>query len=114
MKTQYKVLSFVLALALVSPYTLLAADGDVAYHEKLAASYEEKALAQDGLISEHQQMKADFAKRVATSPKAGTPYAVKEMDEHCNAIIKEAQGLKAEYLDFAKWHQMRAAELQGR
>ncbi len=116
MKTKYKILSLIFALVLVTPVLGLAAVDldDPAHHEKLAASYEEKALTQDALILEHEQMKTDFAKSVATSPKGGLPPSVKAMEKHCDAIIKDASNLKAELLDFAKWHRMRAAELAGR
>ena len=49
----------------------------------------------------------------ATGQKIGIPSNVKEMDKHCSKIIKAAQQEKQALLDFAKCHEMRAAELQG-
>lgn len=116
MNTKYALLSLVLALVLVSPVVVLATGGtdDPTHHEELAASYEQKAVAQDALILQHEQMKLDASENVAKSPKSGTAPVVKAMEKHCNAIIDKAKELKAEFLDFAKWHHMRAAELQGR
>jgi hypothetical protein len=82
-------------------------------HEAMAQSYEKKAAEQDTLIAEHTDMKADFKKKFYINEKV-TPGVDKQMGKHCNAIIKKAQELKKELLEFAKWHQMRAAELQGR
>lgn len=105
-------LVFVLAMPLVFAETVNL--NDPKYHESLAASYEQKALEQDALILEHQQMKKDVADRAVSSPKSGPVPVVKEMEKHCNAIINDAQILKTELQEFAKWHRMRAAELQGR
>lgn len=35
------------------------------------------------------------------------------MENHCDAIIRDAQILKTELLEFAKWHRMQAAEIKG-
>ena len=85
-------------------------------HKAMAVSYQEKAAAQDALIAEHQQMKKDYEKRFTPSnaSKIGVPSKVAEMESHCDKIIQLAQQEKQEMLDFAKWHQMRAAELEGR
>lgn len=82
-------------------------------HQAMAASYEEKAAAQDALIAEHTQMKQDYKNRYFINEKLTPSGKVKKMEDHCNAIINDAQKLKDELLDFAKWHRMRAAELQG-
>jgi septal ring factor EnvC (AmiA/AmiB activator) len=84
-------------------------------HLNMAASYEEKAKVQEDLMAEHQQMKKDFEKKRYLNEKI-TPRktAVEPMEKHCDAIIKDAAALRADLADFAKWHRMRAAELQGK
>ena len=85
----------------------------IAYHENLATSYEAKAMAQDTSIAEHKQMKEDYKKKSPIHPKFDLPKRVREMNKHCDAIIHETGKLKNQFLDFAEWHRMRAAELKG-
>jgi HD-like signal output (HDOD) protein len=117
MKTlKYAALTF-LILGLASQYSAFAETADTLEHHKtLAASYQEKAAVQDGLIAEHQQMKKDYEKRYTpgNASKVGVPARVTEMQAHCDKLITAATQEKQELLDFAKWHQMRASELQGR
>ena len=82
-------------------------------HLSLAASYEEKAGAQDALIAEHTKMKQDYKARFFINEKLTPNDKIRKMENHCNAIIETAQKEKDELLEFAKWHRMRAAELQG-
>ena len=79
-------------------------------HLKLAALYRGVAVAlEDSLILEHWKMKQDYPKKsiLAASGK------VQEMEKHCDVIISDATKLRNDLLGFAKWHRMRAAELQG-
>jgi hypothetical protein len=118
MKTSKYVVLGLMILGMVFQYPAFAAEvSDVIRdHKALAASYQEKAAAQDALIAEHQQMKKDYDKRFTpgNASKIGIPSKVKEMDKHCGKIIKAAQQEKQALLDFSKWHEMRAAELEGR
>lgn len=102
-------------LVLMPSVPVVAADpSDVASdHLVLAASYEEKAKAQDALIAEHTQMKADYKSRFFVNEKVTPMEKIRKMENHCDAIIQSAETEKAELLEFAKWHRMRAAELQG-
>jgi hypothetical protein len=68
-------------------------------HLDKVSHYQSLAQAQDEVISEHRKMRADYGKG---------------MREHCDAVVRDATALKAEYLEFVKWHKMRAAELQGK
>jgi hypothetical protein len=86
----------------------------IADHLAMAKSYEEKAAALDKVIAEHEQMKKDYKTQYFINEKVTPVAGLKKMNEHCNAIINDAEKLKAQYLDFAKWHRMRAAELQGK
>ena len=82
-------------------------------HQALAASYEEKAAVQDALIAEHTKMKQDYKTKFFVNEKVTPMGKVREMEAHCDAIIKDAEKLRSELLDFAHWHKMRAAELKG-
>ena len=119
MKTsKYAALAFgLMILTMLSQVPAFATDVSsvVADHKAMAASYREKAAAQDALITEHQGMKGTYAKRFTPSnySKIGIPSNVKNMDKRCGKIVKAAQQEKQALLDFAKWHEMRAAELQG-
>lgn len=68
-------------------------------HSDKVTRYENLAKAQDEIISEHRKMRSDYGKG---------------MTEHCDAVVKDASALKAEYLEFAKWHKMKAMELKGK
>ncbi len=114
-KLGFLVTSVMLVLGmLVTPFAFADDVADaVAEHQKMAGSYAEKIAAQDALIAEHQQMKKDYADRFAINPKVGPPAAIEKMNTHCDLIIADAQKLKADLQEFAQWHTMRAAELQG-
>jgi len=96
----------------VAVYGAEAADA-VEDHLALAASYEEKAAVQDTLIGEHTRMKADYKDRFFVNEKLTPLNKIREMENHCNAIIAAASAEKGQLLDMAKWHRMRASELQG-
>ena len=81
-------------------------------HLSMAKSYEDKAAAQDALIAEHEQMKKDYKSKYFINEKITPMAKLKKMNDHCDAIIKDAKKLKAEFLDFGKWHRLRAEELQ--
>lgn len=83
-------------------------------HQAMAASYEEKATAQQGLIDEHTQMKKDYRSKYYINEKLTPSRTLDPMNKHCDAIIKDATKLRDELREFAKWHKMRAAELEGK
>ncbi len=118
MKTSKYVALGLMILGMTLQYPAFAAEvSDVIRdHKAMAASYQEKAATQDALITEHQQMKKNYAERFTpgNASKIGIPSKVKEMEKHCGKIVKAAQQEKQALLDFAKWHTMRAAELEGR
>ncbi len=116
------ILSLALLFGFALSQNLYAAEPSqvAADHLKMAKYYEGKASEQDAIIAEQQQMKSDYEKRFYIDEKGEnlTPSRplreVKEMEDHCDAIINDARKLKDDYLEFAKWHRMRAAELQGK
>ena len=67
-------------------------------YSALAAKYDKLAADQDVIITEHETMKVAY-----TQQHAG-------MDKHCNAIIKDAKKLKADYVAFADWARLMAKE----
>ena len=82
-------------------------------HLAMAASYEEKVTVQDALIAEHTKMKQDYKERFFVNEKVTPLGRIREMEDHCNGIIASAQTEKGQLLELAKWHRLRAAELQG-
>jgi monoamine oxidase len=102
-------------IGLLSQYPVYAVEVSqaIADHEGLAASYEEKAAAQDALIAEHTQMKKEYKDRFFVNEKVSSPDKIRAMENHCDAIIEAAKEEKGQLLEFAKWHRMSAAELQG-
>ena len=108
-------LSLIIIMGMLLPAFAAEVSEVAADHKALVASYQEKAAAQDALIQEHQQMKKDYDRRFYVNEKVTPKSGIHgKMDKHCDAIINAAQQEKQVLLDFAKWHQMRAAELEGR
>jgi len=115
MKLMQVVASTVLACSLAAPVYAAEDVSKVAQdHLAMAASYEKQATAQEALVAEHTQMKRDYKSRFYINEKVTPLRTMQKMDEHCDAIIKPAQALATELREFAKWHRMRAAELEGR
>jgi hypothetical protein len=109
------ILSLVVMIGFALSHNLYAAEPSqvAADHLKMAKYYEDKAAEQEAIITEHQQMKTDYKKDYYINEKLTPSAKLKKMEGHCDAIIKDAKKLKTEFLEFAKWHKMRAAELQG-
>jgi uncharacterized protein HemX len=83
-------------------------------HYDMAEHYQKVAAEVREDIEMHKKMLADFTKSVAANPKSGeNPYA-KNMRLHCDKYIKAAEALAAEADASAKFHTMRAKELEGK
>lgn len=84
-------------------------------HHDMAEHYQKVAAQTREDIEMHKKMLADFDKTVAKSnTKAGeNPYS-KKMRLHCDRYIKAAEGLAAEADASAKFHTLRAKELEGK
>ena len=80
----------------------------------MIVSYEEKAKAQQAIIDEHEQMKQDAKRRWYVNDKLTPPQLLEPMRGHCDAIVKDATKLRDDLRELAKWHRMRAAELEGK
>ena len=103
------------ALAQVDHNHQLKAPDTAQDHYVLADQYKKKAADLQGEIDRHNQMLAEYSKGIAKSPKAtGENSYVKNMRLHCGKYIKAAENLESEDLEFAKFHTLRAKELEGK
>ena len=107
-------LAMVVATAVSSGVYAAEPSQVAADHLAMAKSYEDKAAAEDALIAEHEQMKRHYKARFFISERITPMIQLMKMEKHCDVIIEDAQKMKADFLDFAKWHRMLAAELQGK
>jgi uncharacterized protein HemX len=83
-------------------------------HYDMAEHYQKVAAQTREDVEMHKKMLADFTKSVAANPKSGeNPYA-KKMRLHCERYIKAAEDLAVEADESAKFHTMRAKELEGK
>lgn len=98
-----------------------------AYHLSVADRYDQLAKKQEWVIILHQKMMEDNQSMVMHSTtipvgpsrdlekitqriERGMPLNVhNDMKKHCEAVIKDALKLKADYEEFAKWHREQAA-----
>lgn len=114
-KLSIVILSLAIMIGFALSHNLYAAEPSqvAADHLSMAKYYEGKAAEEEALITEHQQMKTDYKKRYFINEKVTPSARLKIMEDHCDAIISDARKLDTEFLEFAKWHKMRAAELQG-
>ena len=101
-------------LTMLSQSPAFAAHDDsitLGQHQALAAQYESKADEQNAIIAEHTSMTKEYERRYGwMTAKGGEGKDVADMDKHCKAIVQNATNLKNEFLEFANWHRMRAAE----
>src|SRR6266508_2614052 len=76
--------------------------------EMKAAEYRKEAEA-------HKKMLADYSKTVARNPKdTGENAYIKKMRLHCEKYINAAEALAQEADEMAKYHTMRAKEMEGK
>ncbi len=78
-------------------------------HLILAKVYEEKAARWQQEAAQHKEMAAAYKKaKPANDPDAMT------MERHCMKIVKGAEALAVDAQDTAKYHRLRAKELQSK
>ncbi len=83
-------------------------------HHVMAEHYQKQAAELRAEIEMHKKMLIEFNKGVATSPKSGeNPYS-KKMRLHCEKYIKAAENLEVEAVESARFHELRAKELEGK
>jgi hypothetical protein len=84
-------------------------------HRGRAAEYEKKAAAYRQDAEAHRRMLADYSKTVARNPKdTGENAYIKKMRLHCEKYIRAAENLAREADEMAKYHTMRAKEMEGK
>lgn len=84
-------------------------------HYALAELYEKKVAEYKSDIEMHKKMLEEYKKTVATNPKdIGENAYLKKMRLHCERYLKAAESMEAEANDFAKFHTLRAKELEGK
>jgi hypothetical protein len=84
-------------------------------HRERAEYYKKKADEYRVEVASHKKMLADYSKGVAKTPKdtGENPY-VKKMRLHCEKYINAAENLAREADEMAKFHEMRAKEVEGK
>jgi hypothetical protein len=84
-------------------------------HYEMAEHYRKIETQARQEIEMHKKMLPEFSKGVATSPKDRNenPY-IKDMRLHCEKYIKAAEALAEEAAESAKFHILRAKELEGK
>jgi len=84
-------------------------------HRERADQYKRKAAEYRQEAENHRKLLSEYAKGVATLPKerSENPY-IRRMRLHCEKYIRDAETLASDADDMAKWHLMRAKELEGK
>jgi membrane-bound lytic murein transglycosylase B len=84
-------------------------------HDAMAESYRKKAASYREEAAFHRKMFVDYKARVAVIPKSSTenPF-IRNMREHCETFIKDAERLAVDADKFADYHHLRAEELRGK
>ena len=83
-------------------------------HRALATRYDENAAAYHKEAAYHRAMLEEAGGTEWINPKAPSHPRHEKMRTHCEPIIRDAERLAREREQFAEWHRMRAAELEGR
>lgn len=84
-------------------------------HRERAEQYQKKAAEYRKEAEAHKKMLADYSKSVARNPKdTGENAYIKKMRLHCEKYIKAAEALAQEADEMAKYHTMRAKEMEGK
>ena len=72
-----------------------------------------KAVTYHQEAANHRAMIEEAEKVYRLNPKMSGIQA-RGMRKHCEPLIRDAERLAKDAEEFAKWHRMRAAELQGK
>ena len=84
-------------------------------HREHAEQYQKKAAEYRKEAEAHRKMLADYSKTVARNPKDTLENAyIKKMRLHCQKYSKAADALALEADEMAKFHTMRAKEVEGK
>ena len=84
-------------------------------HRERAEQYKKKAAEYRKEAEAHRKMLADYSKTVARNPKdTGENAYIKKMRLHCEKYIKAAEALAQEADEMARFHELRAKEMEGK
>jgi hypothetical protein len=103
--------AYVLAIALVHSSAAASVPTTKEEHIAAAEEYEAKAAEQDAIAAEHFEMMKQYRARAHRYPKQVREKRLAAMRKHCNAIIRDARRLAADYRAMVKWHRTLAADL---
>ena len=82
-------------------------------HLALAKGYDDKATTWRNEAAYHREMAAAYKKTRGELKGVPNAWDVK-MEKHCMTIVKDAEKLAADAEESAKYHRLRAKELQGK
>jgi hypothetical protein len=85
-------------------------------HEAMAKQYDEKAAEYRKEAAQHREMAAtarNYEESMRGHPTADSAAAA-QMAKHCGAIMKDADKLASDGESAAKFHRIRAKELEGK
>lgn len=84
-------------------------------HRGRAEEYQKKAAEYRKEAEGHRKMLVEYSKTVAKNPKDTNENAyIKKMRLHCEKYSKAAEALASEADEMAKFHTMRAKEMEGK
>ena len=84
-------------------------------HRERAKQYQKKAAEYRQEAAAHKKMLVDYSKTVARNPKdTGESGYIKKMRLHCEKYSRAAEDLAREAEEMAKFHTMRAKEMEGK
>lgn len=81
-------------------------------HIAIAEKYEKMAADEDAVAQEHVTMLREYKANAHHYPKQVREKWIADMRRHCNAIIRDARKLAADYRAVAKWHRTAASQLE--
>jgi hypothetical protein len=85
-----------------------------AEHMAMSKEYLEKAATWRAEAALHKKMAADYLKSHPDRKSgARNSWAVK-MEEHCSALVRDARAAATDAEELAKYHRLRALELEGK
>jgi hypothetical protein len=82
-------------------------------HIDRASQYRRKAADYRQEVEAHRRMLAEYSKGVPTNLKGPENPYIKRMRLHCAKYIKAAEDLTLDAEEMAKFHEMRAKEMEG-
>jgi hypothetical protein len=85
-----------------------------AEHQAMAKSYEEKVAAWHAEAAYHREMAATYKKAHPDAKSGAKNQWAAEMEKHCMNIVKDVEKAAAEADELAKFHRLRAKELEGK